>query len=207
MALYSNGIDTTTKGIDIVLSYRSMFDFGTVNWSLSGTRYVNKVTDTLTYSELPNPNVFNSDYNRNRGTRSSPTGGLFGVTTVTNIENTYPDFVLNFGAVAKIGALTISLREIVYGNQEEIVTATNSGTAYVNKTGVVPSTNLDLAWQATDALEFSLGAQNVFNKKVYANEAFWNEQVTTFRNASLRQLNDPVGINGGYYYGKVKFRF
>jgi len=26
-----------------------------------------------------------------------------------------------------------------------------------------------------------------------------NEQVTTFRNVSLRQLNDPLGIDGGYY--------
>jgi iron complex outermembrane receptor protein len=109
--------------------------------------------------------------------------------------------------VAKVGAFTVSLREIVYGNQQEIVNATNSGTAYANKTGVVPVTNLDIAWKATGSLEFSLGAQNVFNKIVYANEAYWNEQVSTFRNASLRQLNDPVGINGGYYYGKVKFTF
>jgi len=207
MALYSNGIDTTTRGIDIVLSYRSTFEFGTINWSLSGTRYTNKVTDTLTYDELPNPSVFNSDYNRNRGTRASPTGGLFGTTTVTNIENTYPDFVLNLGAVAKAGPFTVSLREIVYGNQQEVVTATNSGRAYINKTGVVPSTNLDIAWKATDALEFSVGAQNLFNRKVYANEDFWNEQVSTFRNGALRQLSDPLGINGGYYYGKMKFTF
>ena len=207
MALYSNGIDTTTKGIDIVLSYRSMLEFGTINWSLSGTKYKNKVTDTLTYEELPNPAVFNSDYNRNRGTRASPTGGLFGSTTITNIENTYPDFVLNFGAVAKVGSFTVALREIVYGNQEEVVNATNSGKAYVNKTGVVPTTNLDVAWKATNALEFSLGAQNLLNRKVYANDDYWNEQVTTFRNTSLRQLNDPLGINGGYYYGKVKFTF
>jgi iron complex outermembrane receptor protein len=207
LALYSNGLDTTTKGIDVVLSYSSIFDFGTINWSVSGTKYKNNVTDTLTYAELPNPAVFNSDYNRNRGTRSSPTGGLFGTTTVTNIENTYPDYVLNFGAVARFGPFTVALREIIYGNQEEIVTATNSGVAYVNKTGVVPSTNLDIAWKATNALELSIGAQNLLDRKVYANDAYWSEQVATFRNGALRQLNDPLGINGGYYYGKVKFTF
>lgn len=207
MALYSNGLDTTTKGIDMVVSYRSLFDFGTINWSLSGTKYDNNVTDTLTYEEMPNPTVFNSDYNRNRGTRTSPTGGLFGVTTVTNIENTYPEYVLNLGAVAKVGQFTVSLRQILYGNQQEIVTATNSGTAYTNKTGVVPSTNLDIAWRAKESLEFSLGAQNLFNRFVWQNEDYWNEQVATFRNAALRQINDPVGINGGYYYGKVRYTF
>ncbi len=70
----------------------------------------------------------------------------------------------------------------------------------MNKTGVVPSTNLDIAWQATESLELSIGAQNLLNKYVYANDEYWAEEVATFRNGSPRQQSDPLGINGGYYY-------
>ncbi len=61
------------------------------------------MTDTLTYDDLPNPAIFNSSYNRSRGTRTTPTGGLFEASAVTNIENTYPEFVVNLTAVAKAG--------------------------------------------------------------------------------------------------------
>ncbi len=53
--LFANGIDTTTTGVDLVLSYRSVFDLGTVNWSLSGTKVKNKVTGFA-----PLPQIFYS---------------------------------------------------------------------------------------------------------------------------------------------------
>ncbi|MET0499010.1 MAG: hypothetical protein ABW106_12175, partial [Steroidobacteraceae bacterium] len=76
--------------------------------------------------------------------------------------------------------------------------------------GVTPITDLEFAYQVTDAVKFTVGANNLFNEypdkknaalqKVYF-DSNNNSAVTTYPTFS------PFGINGGYYYGKLSFNF
>ncbi len=63
---------------------------------------------------------------------------------------------------------------------------------------------------ATDHLNFTLGAQNVFNKYptkingdllAYYRSAYSNGTVSQYPSIS------PYGFSGGFYYGKVTYSF
>ncbi len=194
--LFANGIDTTTTGADLVLSYRSVFERGSVDWSLSGTKVNNKVTNFA-----PLPAIFYSP------PRNS---ALFDSSKEADLEDATPDYVLNVGALAKLGPVTVNLREVIYGSSQTITRTGSPVQDYVTKLGTSPITNLDLGYQATDHLSVSVGAQNLFNKYpphtnadllAYYRSAYSNSTVSQYPSIS------PYGFSGGFYYGKVTYSF
>ncbi len=194
--LFANGIDTKTTGLDLVLSYRSVFDLGTVDWSLSGTKVKNKVTNFA-----PLPPIFYSP------PRNS---ALFDSSKESDLEDASPDFVLNLGALAKFGSITLNLREVIYGSSQVLTRTGSPVQNYVTKLGTSPITNVDLGYQATEHLSVTVGAQNVFNKYptkingdllAYYRSAYSNSTVSQYPSIS------PYGFSGGFYYGKVTYSF
>jgi iron complex outermembrane receptor protein len=189
--IFANGINTRTRGADLVMSYLSAMDWGSVNWSLGGTFTKTEVTKVrATPPELAGQKLFDAE-------------------ALSNLEDTAPDYVLNLGALIKAGPFSINVREVLYGKSELVQTYYGSG-EYPTRIKATPITNLDVSWSATDALSFTVGAQNLFNE--------YPEGVNEDLLEIYRADNDnsavaiyppfsPFGINGGYYYGKVTYKF
>jgi iron complex outermembrane receptor protein len=189
--IFANGINTRTRGADLVLSYESPYDWGTVNWSFGGTYTKTKVTKVReTPPELAGQSLFDAE-------------------ALSNLEDTAPDYVMNFGALIKTGPFSINLREVLYGKSELNQTYYGSG-SYPTTISATPITNIDISWAATEKLTFTLGAQNVFNQYP---EGVNEDLLETYRAdddnsaVAIYPSFSPFGINGGYYYGKVSFRF
>ncbi|MET0280802.1 MAG: TonB-dependent receptor [Steroidobacteraceae bacterium] len=189
--IFANGINTRTRGADLVVSYESPFDWGTVNWSLGGTFTRTKVTKVReTPAELAGQRLFDAE-------------------ALSNLEDTAPDYVLNLGALIKFGSLSINVREVLYGKSELNQTYYGSG-SYPTVIKATPITNLDVSWAATEKLSFSIGAQNLFNSYP---EKVNEDLLETYRAdddnsaVAIYPSFSPFGFNGGYYYGKVSFKF
>lgn len=199
---FTNGVDTTTKGLDLVLSYKSDYDWGGVTWTAGATYTDTNVTKTATAPAL----FFNPAYPQYNAS-------LFDPGSVSTFEDFSPKFVLNLGATAKLGSFDIALREIIYGPVKELNYAFYAdGNDYWSKEKTTPITNLDVTYHATQGLAFSVGASNLFNKYPAKQNAdmlaLMNSDTNQDYSSVAKYINSsPFGINGGYYYGKVSFSF
>ncbi len=193
--LFINGIDTRTRGADLVASYKSVLDFGSIDWSLGATKITTKVT-----KKAGVPDVFASARNTS----------LFDASSESDLEDAQPEFVVNLGGLAQFGPFAINLREVVYGNSEQITRYGTPVVAYTTKLGTSFITNLDLSWSATDALTFTLGAQNLFNQyPVKVNKDLTAAYKANFDGTTVITYPtiSPYGFMGGFYYGKVVYKF
>ena len=116
---------------------------------------------------------------------------------------------VNLGALWKIGAWTISAREAFYGKSSEL--QSSDGATYY-KTEVKPAaiTDLEVSYQFTKAWMLSVGANNLFNRyPQQRNAGLLAEQRANLDNAavSVYPSISPFGINGGYYYARLGFKF
>ncbi len=191
ISIFTNGVDTRTRGADLVVSYASQFSWGSVDWSVGATTTDTKVT----------------------GVRDTPAplqpASLFSAEALSNLADSVPDYVVNLGMLAKFGRFTANIREVIYG--ETIVNESYYGSgSYPARIGVTPVTNLDLSYEAVPGLTFTVGAQNLLNRyPAQRNQELLgiyradddNSAVTIYPQFS------PFGINGGYYYGKVAYSF
>jgi iron complex outermembrane receptor protein len=189
--IFANGINTRTRGADLVMSYLSSMDWGSVNWSLGGTLTKTEVTKVReTPPELAGQKLFDAE-------------------ALSNLEDTAPDYVLNLGALVKVGPFSINLREVLYGKSKLVQTYYGSG-EYPTRIKATPITNLDISWSATDSLTFTAGAQNLFNEYP---EGVNEDLLEVYRDdndnsaVAIYPPFSPFGINGGYYYGKVTYKF
>jgi iron complex outermembrane receptor protein len=190
--IFSNGLDTRTRGAELVLSYQSDFgNAGTVNWSLAANYNKTEVTEIAPAPEQLVPQ------------------GLFDASALADLEDAFPDYRVVMGATWTMDRFSATLRETVYGPAFQLESP-DGGTYYKNEIDTTPITDLELSYRFTDMFKLTIGANNVFNE--YPDE----------KNAELlaiyRENNDnsavgimptasPFGINGGYYYGKLTMSF
>ncbi len=189
--IFANGINTRTRGADFVLSYGSVYDWGKIDWTVGATYTKTKVTKVReTPPELAGQLLFDAE-------------------ALSNLEDTNPDYVINVGAVIKTGPFSINIRESLYGEAELNQTYYGSG-SYPTKIKATPITNLDISYAATEKLTFSVGAQNLFNEYP---DGVNEDLLETYRAdddnsaVAIYPSFSPFGINGGYYYGKIAFKF
>ncbi len=141
---------------------------------------------------------------------------LFDRTSLANLETASPKYRVVAGAVWTVGKLSITLREALYGPSSGMSSRTGcpitpaSPTCYETKIKAAVITDLEASYQLTDAVRFTVGANNLFNSypdrvnallrdDYYRNNS--NGYVTQFPTFS------PFGINGGYYYSKLTLVF
>ena len=197
VSLFTNGVNTKTRGADLMGDYLTEFGWGKIDWTLGAT-----------FNETTAGQV--------RGGPPSLAGQkLFDQTAISDLTTASPKFVVNLGSQWKIKQLTVSVRETVYGPSSEWVndsgaTLGSSVTYYRNTIGTTPITNLDVAYEAFAGLRLAVGAANVFNR--YPNHI--NGQLFAAYNAA--QFNSavsqypsfaPFGFNGGFYYLRAYYSF
>lgn len=190
--LFANGATTRTRGLDFIFNY--LTDFGAVqaDWSIAATYTDTEVTEVrATPAEL--------------GT----TQPLFDRAALSIIEDTAPKYVVNLGGTFTSGKLTVSLHEIIYGESSEFE-SDDGTTFYKSEIGVTPVTNLEISLEAMHGLTLTVGATDLFDEYPdKRNDEFRALQFASGNTGAVGQYPtfSPFGINGGYYYGKVSYRF
>ncbi|KAK0340432.1 hypothetical protein LTR94_030542, partial [Friedmanniomyces endolithicus] len=145
---FINGIDTRTWGIDFSAAYPVALDFGSLNLSVS------------------------ANYNKTKITKNKiPT--VFSNISESYVEDASPDYKVVLGALFKSGAFTVNLRETFYGKTSVLVQpgvssasliAAGLPTIYEAKVKPTGITDLEVSYAFNDAMTFSLGANNLFDK-------------------------------------------
>ena len=190
--VFTNGLDTRTRGAEFVLSYPSDFgSVGRIDWSAALN--VNKTEVT----RIKAPPV-----------ELAPQS-LFNATAIADLEEASPKYRAVLSASWSLDRFSATLRETLYGKSMQLESV-DGGVPFENKIGATPITDLDFAYSFTDSIKLSLGANNLLNEypdkknsallQTYRN-LNRNSAVTIYPSAS------PFGINGGYYYGKLIYSF
>src|SRR6202046_3615042 len=197
VSIFANGIDTRTRGADLVFDFPYDYDLVRVNWSIGATYNDTTITKPGTTPAPLVPNV------------------LYDQEAYSELTTATPKYVVNLGALITIEKLTVNLVEKVYGPSSDYENddgdnPTGSFQYFQDKIGVTAITNLDVAYGFTDHLTFSIGATNLFNRfPNKLNSNILNREIAAGDNAAVTQypLFSPFGINGGFYYAKALYRF
>jgi iron complex outermembrane receptor protein len=197
VSLFTNGINTKTRGADFSGDYVVDFGRSKLDWSMG-----------VTYNDTTASEV-------RSGPASLAGQQLFDQTAISDLTTASPKFAGSLGALWTIQKLSINVRETIYGPASEWVndsgaTVTGKVTYYRNTISTTPITNIDLAYQALKSLTFSVGAINAFNR--YPNHVNGDLTAAYYKagsNSAVAQYPSftPFGFNGGFYYVRAFYSF
>lgn len=190
---FTNGFDTTTKGIDVVGSYRTDLAGGKLNL-------------TLAYN-----------YNRSNVDRFNP--GVIGVQQLIDIKYLAPAHRANFAANWQMGDFSLNLRESYHGEWRD-------STDYPLRTGNIGGnpiidgqhfgakfiTDLDVSYTFAEHFTLTVGANNLFNVYPDKIQATVDNPIFaltgSISNGSVYpRSGGPFGINGGFYYARLRIKY
>lgn len=199
LQLFTNGIDTRTRGADLSVIFPVAYRWGDVTYGIAGT------------------------YNATFVTRIRPTPAelgettLFDATALSDVSTASPRFVLDLSALWRFGSLSLNLMEKIYGRSSEYENDDGdnpTGKLQYFKTTIpaTPITNLNVSYDFGKRLRLSIGAINLFDRKPpqlngnllahYDSFAYGDNQgVQAYPSFS------PFGINGGFYYTRALLTF
>lgn len=195
--VFTNGIDTRTRGADFTLNSQDDYAIGHIDWSVSGTYNYTTLTGQIgSPPQLGGQTVF------------SPT-------TLSNLTTASPRLVANLGARWEASAFYVDLHEILYGRSSQ---STNDGGNNPSKTPIyyqstiatAPITNLELGMHITRALTLAVGANNLFNRYPnQVNPAILQAYRTYYQSGGQAKYDtfSPFGFDGGFYYARATLSF
>ncbi|WP_340264624.1 TonB-dependent receptor plug domain-containing protein [Sphingobium mellinum] len=198
-ASFTNGIDTRTWGIDFSASYPVMLDFGKLDLSL------------------------NANYNKTKITKNR-IPAVFSAISESYIEGASPDYKVVAGILFSSGRFKLNARETFYGKTSVLVTPQISCSTLTTAgqpcsyDGVVKAaaiTDLEASYDFTDFVTFSIGANNLFDKRPDVPALLQGLTIppgtSPFVNGSgaynSYYNHGPYGTSGGYYYARIEFKF
>lgn len=192
ITIFTNGLNTRTRGAEFVATYSSNLDtWGSVNWSLTANVNRTKVTKI----KAPPAQLAGAS--------------LFDRTAIANLETASPKYRLVAGALWTFGDLTVSLKEAVYGPSSSLGSRTGA-IYYETKIKTAAITDIEVSYRIIPPVKIAIGANNLFNSYPDRVNALLRDDY--FRNNSNAHVTQfptfsPFGINGGYYYGRVTYTF
>jgi iron complex outermembrane receptor protein len=209
--LFTNGVTTQTRGIDVGFSYGMDFAGANVDLTAAAT-----YTDTKVTKVRATPVEFGT------------TQPLFDKVALSDLTDTAPKYLVNLGARFEWNRVTLSVHELVYGKASEYEndggeclsfygagssncsTDPSGLTFFKTEIGVTPITNLEVGFKAMEKMSVTVGASNVFDR-------YPNKRNSLYRAAQFGSGDNgavggypsfsPFGINGAYYYGSVSYKF
>ncbi|HEY2685957.1 MAG TPA: TonB-dependent receptor [Steroidobacteraceae bacterium] len=224
--VFANGIDTRTRGADLMFDFPVDYGFAKVDYSIGAT--YNDTTITK-YAATPAALAHVVD--------GLATNELYDPTAYSDLTTASPKYIVNLGALFTLGKLTANLLEKVYGPSSEYqnddgdnggtgpgsvaACAPKPGTLFIcpggfeyfqSRIGVTPITNLDIAYELKEGLRLSVGAINLFNRfpgRLNAEQLSHTNSFAYGDNAGVTQypVFSPFGINGGFYYVKASYKW
>ena len=195
----TNGIDTRTWGIDFSAAYPVMLDFGRLDLTLTANYNKTKITD----NKIP---------------------AVFSAVSESYIEDASPDYKVVAGFLFKSGAFSLNARETFYGKTTILVTpsvscstltAAGQPCAYDGEVKPTAITDLEASYAFTDNVTFSVGANNLFDKRpekpkllsgvtVLPGQSPYENGTTSWNSY---YGHGAYGSAGGYYYARLDFKF
>ena len=177
---FTNSFDTTTNGVDVVGSYRTVLGDGKLNL-------------TLAYN-----------YNKNKVKNFDPT--VIGAAQIVDAENLAPHHRINFQANWTMGNFSINAAEHYYSSWR--AESDYPGQRFGSKF----TTDLEASYTFMDHYTLSVGANNLFNTypdKIAASGANPIFVVTnSLADGQVYPRNGgPFGINGGFWYARVRVKY
>ena len=191
ISVFTNGIDTRTYGFDLAVRYPIEAGFGMFDLSLTG------------------------NYNNTKITKNNiPT--LFDARAESNLETASPKYKAVFGLLFTSGPFSANLRETLYGKSVILVSPNGGATLYDGTVGAAAITDLELTYELTSWINFTVGANNLFDKvpeipgfapgypatptagpRLVTNGTFYGQPYT----------HGPYGTTGGFYYARIGLKF
>ncbi len=132
---------------------------------------------------------------------------LYDATAKSLLTSASPKFKIGLGALWTYGDFTVNLRETIYG-PTKVLYSPNGGTYYNNEVKTAGITDLEIDYAFTDMIGLAVGANNLFDKRPESMVFIGNTPSDGNNNVVNAPLSiSPYGINGGFYYGKISFKF
>jgi iron complex outermembrane receptor protein len=208
--LFANGVDTRTRGVDFTLSSPMELPLGHVDWTVGGS-----YNYTVATSVLP-------------GTPEMGGQPLFDAQAISALTTQAPRITINLGAHYTVSSYYVDLHEIIYGKSSSCDNPDSDTSAsgaplgptcasyagglyyYEDHIGTVAITNLELGVNLRDSLTVAIGANNLFNR--YPNQVNSNNtavEAAGFDNAAVEKYApfSSFGIDGGFYYARLSYKF
>lgn len=184
---FTNAIDTKTRGIDIVAEYGTELSSG-ARLGVSAAFNYNQ-TEVL---RINSPSTF------------VPASTLFGREQVTLVEEGQPHQRATLGTNYRSGAWYTDLAFNYYGS----VSGEGFTPGLKQKWGGKWLTDLSVSYNFTDDLRVTLGGNNIFD--VYPDK--WqstgpDQNPFPYLGFKYGWETLPFGLNGGYYYARLNYRF
>ncbi|MBT9472923.1 MAG: TonB-dependent receptor [Pseudomonadota bacterium] len=182
---YTNAIDTRTRGVDIVGTWRNdLGEWGDLRWNV-GYNY----NDTKITGVIPNPPELSA---------LGANFVLFDRLSRSNLTTAIPKDKITLGANWRWEKLNVNLRGTRYGK----FTVEQNNPASDRSYGSKWIADLEVTLQATDAVGISVGANNLFNTYPDAN-GIYNTATASGQYSGL----SPFGFTGGSYYIRLQYDF
>jgi iron complex outermembrane receptor protein len=210
ISLFANGIDTVTRGVDFTLTSPLDIPFGHIDFTVNGTYNYTVATKVL------------------GGPAALGGQALFDAEAVSALTEQSPRIVVNFGAHYTVSKFYVDLHEIVYGKSSSCDTPDSDPSPtglplgpycaaypgglyyYQDHIGTIGVTNMELGLDVRDGLTLAIGANNLFNRYPnQTNPALQATQVAAYDNAAVQKYLpfSSIGIDGGFYYARVSYKF
>jgi len=185
---FTNAIDTTTKGIDIVATYDLEFDnLGDLQLSAAANFNETEVTNIKDNpSEL---SVLGDSYQ------------VFSDREVTRFELGTPKSKINLAANWSLDDLAVSLRATRYGEVVDASSDPDNHEVLVAKW----ITDLDVSYNLTDEFKLSIGANNLFDQ--YPQDSVSNVGQSNFNQIFAYSGFSAYGTDGRFFYARATYTF
>jgi len=181
---FINGVDTTTKGVDIVLSMPyNAGDAGKFDFTLAANFTDTEVTKTPTTTQLSS---------------LSPAPVLFDRLNVLSLEKGQPKNKVSANVNWKLGQWGATLRATRYGE----VLSPGTTAAFDFEMGAKTTVDLEGRLAVTPKLTLALGADNVFDQYPETQPP----SINTTGNTPFSTYA-PFGRSGRYIYGRATYAF
>ena len=177
---FTNGFDTTTKGLDVIGSYRTDVGDGKLNM-------------TLAYN-----------YNKSKVTEFNPL--VISPAQISDIANFAPRHRAILSAGLQMGNFSINARENYYSSWS--VQADYPGQRF----GAKFTSDLDVSYTFAEHYTLTVGANNLFNTKPDRIAPSASNPIFALTNSTgdgqiYPRSGGPFGINGGFWYARVRVKY
>ncbi|WP_281433667.1 TonB-dependent siderophore receptor [Methylosinus sp. H3A] len=184
---FLNGADTRTRGVDIKADYAVDFDqYGALRYDFAAS-----FNSTSILGVRESPAAFNG-------------APLLDPVARSNITDWVPHTKIILGATYLKDAWTFTLRLTRYGTVSAVSATPTTDTAPYYTNVITPKliTDAEIGYDFGIGLHAAIGANNLF--AVRPNETLLSTRVF---NTTVFPTFSPFGVNGGYYYARMAYKF
>jgi iron complex outermembrane receptor protein len=182
---YTNAIDTRTKGVDVVASWRQdLGSFGALRVNLGYNHNETKITHII--DNPPELAALGANY------------VLFDRLSQSYLTKAFPKDKVSLGANWSWNRLNVNLRETRFGGYRVEQNTVANDRSY----GAKWITDLEASYQVTKTVTATVGANNLFNIYPSANGVF-NATIGSGQYPGT----SPFGFTGGSYYARLQWDF